>query len=70
MDNLIREDDRAVFGDKGYANEKKKREAGAAGVYWAVKAKAKPGANSRSHKAAAIVATAPSAPRSSMCSAS
>ena len=37
MDNLIREDDRAVFADKGYVNEKKKRAARRAGVYWAVK---------------------------------
>jgi transposase, IS5 family len=43
MDNLIREDDRAVFADKGYVNEKKKRLARAAGVLWAVKEKAKPG---------------------------
>ncbi|MCP5080252.1 MAG: IS5 family transposase [Alphaproteobacteria bacterium] len=43
MDNLIREDDRAVFGDKGYVNENKKRAARAAGVYWAVKDKAKAG---------------------------
>ena len=43
MDRLIREDDRAVFGDKGYVNEKKKRMARAAGVYWAVKDKRKPG---------------------------
>jgi len=43
MDNLIREDDRVVFGDKGYVNEKKKRAARAAGVYWAVKDKAKAG---------------------------
>jgi IS5 family transposase len=43
MDNLIREDDRAVYGDKGYANDAKKRAAEAAGVTWAVKAKAKPG---------------------------
>jgi IS5 family transposase len=43
MDRLIREDDRAVFGDKGYVNEKKKRMARAAGVYWAVKEKRKPG---------------------------
>jgi len=42
MDRLIREDDRAVFGDKGYVNEKKKRMARAAGVYWAVKDKRKP----------------------------
>ena len=40
--NLIREDDRAVFGDKGYVNEKFKRAAREAGVYWAVKDRAKP----------------------------
>ena len=43
MDILIREDDRAVYGDRGYANERKQRLAEAAGVVWAVKAKAKPG---------------------------
>ncbi len=43
MDHLIREDDRAVFGDKGYVNEAKKRAAGAAGVYWAGKDQRKPG---------------------------
>jgi IS5 family transposase len=43
MDNLIREDDRAVFADKGYVHEKKKRAARAAGVYWAVKERRKPG---------------------------
>ena len=43
MDNLIREDDRAVYGDKGYASGEKKRLAEQAGVVWAVKAKAKPG---------------------------
>ena len=43
MDNLIREDDRAVYGDRGYANDRKQRLAEAAGVVWAVKAKAKPG---------------------------
>jgi len=43
IDNLIREDDRAVFGDKGYVNEKKKRAARAAGVYWGVKDQRKPG---------------------------
>ncbi len=43
MDNLIREDDRAVFGDKGYVNEKLKRSARAADVYWGVKEKRKPG---------------------------
>ena len=43
IDHLIREDDRAVFGDKGYVNEKLKRAARSAGVYWAVKEKKKPG---------------------------
>lgn len=43
MDRLIREDDEAVYGDKGYASERNKRAAEAAGVLWAVKEKAKPG---------------------------
>ncbi|MCP5404699.1 MAG: IS5 family transposase [Pseudomonadaceae bacterium] len=43
MDNLIREDDRAVYGDRAYASERKKRAARRAGVVWAVKEKAKPG---------------------------
>jgi len=43
MDNLIREDDRSVFADKGYVNEKKKRAARAAGVCWGVKEQRKPG---------------------------
>lgn len=43
MDNLIREDDTAVYGDKGYASDAKRRAAEAAGVLWAVKEKAKPG---------------------------
>jgi IS5 family transposase len=43
MDRLIREDDAAVYGDKGYTNDEKKRAAEAAGVLWAVKEKAKPG---------------------------
>lgn len=42
MSGLIREDDQAVFGDKGYVNEKLKRAARSAGVYWAVLEKAKP----------------------------
>ena len=51
MDSLIREDDVAVYGDKAYASEKKKRLARAAGVTWAVKEKAKPGrALSRWHR--------------------
>ena len=43
MDNLIREDDREVYGDKGYANGEKKRLAQQAGVLWAVKEKAQRG---------------------------
>jgi transposase, IS5 family len=43
MDNLIREDDTAVYGDKGYASDAKKRAAENAGVLWAVKERAKPG---------------------------
>ena len=43
MANLIREDDTAVYGDKGYASDEKKRAAEEAGVLWAVKDKAKPG---------------------------
>lgn len=43
MDNLIREDDRAVYGDRAYASQRKKRAARRAGVVWAVKEKAKPG---------------------------
>ena len=43
MDRLIREDDRAVYGDKGYVSAEKKRAAEDAGVLWAVKEKAKPG---------------------------
>jgi transposase, IS5 family len=45
MDNLIREEDTAVYGDKGYASDAKKAAAEAAGVLWAVKEKAKPGRN-------------------------
>ena len=43
MGRLIREDDKAVYGDKGYASDAKKRAAQEAGVLWAVKEKAKPG---------------------------
>ena len=42
MDELIREDDKVVFGDKGYVNEKKKKKAGKAGVRWAITEKKKP----------------------------
>ena len=43
MPRLIREDDRAVYGDKGYASDARKRAAEKAGVKWAVKEKAQPG---------------------------
>ena len=43
MDNLTREDDRAVYGEKADASDEKKRAAKAAGVRWAVKEKARPG---------------------------
>jgi IS5 family transposase len=43
MDRLIRADDTAVYGDKGYASGAKKCAAAAAGVLWAVKEKARPG---------------------------
>jgi IS5 family transposase len=43
MANLIREDDTAVYGDRGYASDEKKRAAEEVGVLWAVKEKAKPG---------------------------
>jgi transposase, IS5 family len=43
MADLIREDDTAVYGDKGYASDERRRAAEAAGVTWAVKEKAKPG---------------------------
>ena len=42
-DRLIRDDDAAVYGDKGYASGTRKRAAEAAGVLWAVKEKAMPG---------------------------
>lgn len=57
---LLREDDRAVFGDKGYVNNKLKRLARKAGVFWGVSLKAsKPhpltGANKRfNHKMSSI----------------
>ena len=43
MPNLIREDDTAVYGDKGYASDERKRAAEGAGVRWCVKERAKPG---------------------------
>jgi IS5 family transposase len=43
MDRLIRADDTAVYGDKGYASGARRRTAEAAGVLWAVKEKAQTG---------------------------
>ena len=43
MERLIRDDDTAVYGDKGYASGARKRAAEAAGVLWAVKEKGTPG---------------------------
>lgn len=40
MPDLLREDDRAVFGDKGYVDNKFKRAARKAGVFWGVSLKA------------------------------
>ena len=42
IDALIRKDDCAVFADKGYVSDVRKRAARARGVYWAVKEKRKP----------------------------
>ena len=52
MANLIREDDTAVYGDRGYASDEKKRAAEEAGVLWAVKEKAKPGRDLTKHQRA------------------
>ena len=68
MDNLIREDDRAVYSDRGYANDGKQRLAEAAGVLWAVKAKAGPGTHCRYRNVGVIAGSVKSAPRLSMCS--
>ncbi|CAI07435.1 Transposase, IS5 family [Aromatoleum aromaticum EbN1] len=40
LPHLLREDDRAVFGDKGYVNNDLKRTARKAGVFWGVSLKA------------------------------
>jgi IS5 family transposase len=42
-DDLIRADDKVIFGDKGYVSDKRKRAARADGVLWAVKDKRKRG---------------------------
>ena len=40
LPHLVREDDRALFGDKGYVNNKLKRVARKAGLFWGVSLKA------------------------------
>jgi IS5 family transposase len=40
LPHLLREDDRAVFGDKGYVSHALKRQAREAGVFWGVLLKA------------------------------
>jgi IS5 family transposase len=42
LPKLLREDDRAVFGDAGYSNDHYERAARRAGVYWGVALKARP----------------------------
>jgi len=42
-DDLIRPDDAAIFGGKGYVSNKRKRAARARGATWAVKYKRRPG---------------------------
>ncbi len=42
MGDLLREDDKAVFGDKGYINNKLKKSARQHGVYWGVLDKPRP----------------------------
>ena len=65
INELIREDDRAVIVDKGYASDKTKRAAQQAGVYWAVLDKARPSAtvSSRVRNASEIKSTRRSEPR-------
>jgi IS5 family transposase len=51
LPHLLREEDRAVFGDKGYVNNELKRAARRAGVFWGVALKARPKqALSKAHK--------------------
>ena len=45
LPKLVREDDRAVFGDKGYFSDSLKREAREAGMYWGVLDKRKRGSD-------------------------
>ena len=64
MDNLIREDDRAVYGDKGYANDRQQRQVEAADAG----RKRSPGALCRYRNADPTIGSEKSAPRSSTCS--
>lgn len=43
LDNLLRATDKAIFGDSGYAGDKRKRKAREAGRHWCVNDKRKPG---------------------------
>ena len=70
MHRLIREDDRAVYGDKGYASDARRRAAEKAGVTWAVKAKAQSGRELTPGSVPAIAGSARCARRSSTSSAS
>lgn len=60
IEELIREADRAVFADKGYFSDQRKKEARAAGIFWGVLDKAKPNKklsasqNTRNKKLASI----------------
>jgi transposase, IS5 family len=67
MDRLIRDDDTAVYGDKGYASDAKKRAAAAAGVLWSVKEKAKPGRRLTARQRALNQGSASCVRKSSMC---
>ena len=69
MHRLIREDDRAVYGDKGYANDEKRRAAEDAGVLWPRRKRPSRAVNSRSVSVLAIAVSARSAPRPSTSSA-
>lgn len=66
IDQLIREDDRAIFGDKGYVNETHKTAARQAGVYWAVMEKAKPKKSPQRHNTNAIKNMRPFVPKWNM----
>jgi IS5 family transposase len=64
MANLIREDETAVYGGRGYASDEKGRAAEAAGVLWGVKRGRSRAVRSRSANARGTVASARCAPRS------